>query len=316
MAKLIISDKGREVLYEIIEDTVVIGASRECNLQVRDPKAAHIHCQIRRSSRGWKLVDLETKAGTIVNGKVVNQHDLANGDKIQIGDVVMRFEFEGGRSSPVAAAAPSRRMTPAARPTARARATAGPADVDEEEAPAYVRVDKSGTPPIVITLIIAGVLLASLLGWLIFSKEAIPKDRLMLQDAQRAYAEGRLADAEFKLNELDRFKGLTDDVRLEANAMRKKFDKHGEEAAKNLGFKMATKENEEAVTQGNAIVETYYHLPLKPKREKIEELRRRITEYSEKFKDLSPDNVARVQKVLPLLDKKLAEIAKSSEDDE
>jgi pSer/pThr/pTyr-binding forkhead associated (FHA) protein len=317
MAKIIVSDKGRESLYEVMEDTVVIGASRECNLQVRDPKAAHIHCQIRRSPRGWKLVDLETKSGTMVNGTIVNQHDLASGDEIRIGDVVLRFEA-GAEPARAPASPPPRRASSSARPVATARAAAparrttraAAADEDDEDALPQIPLEKSGPPPALVALVISGVLLAALLGWLLFSKGSVPDDVRLLREAHTLYDAGHIADAELKLKEIDRYTELSPGVQADKTEFEKKIQQHADEAAKKQGFKVATKENDEAVAEGNAIVQAYYHLPLKPKRDKIEEIRRRVQEYCVKYKD-SPDNVERVQKVIPLLDKRLAELANS-----
>ena len=61
---------------------------------------------------------------------------------------------------------------------------------------------------------------------------------------------------------------------------------------------------DQAVDEGNAIVTAYRHLPLKPSRERIEEVRSRIAEFKVKYKDF-PNEVATVEKVLPLLDKAL-----------
>ncbi len=92
MPQLKIKEQGKIKLYEIHEDSLYIGSSQESHLRLRDPDIAGLHCQLKKTRAGWKLVDLESKSGTAVNGEFVNQHALENGDKIKIGSVLMRFE--------------------------------------------------------------------------------------------------------------------------------------------------------------------------------------------------------------------------------
>jgi len=92
MPQLKIRDGDKIKLYEILEDSLYIGSSQECQLRLRDPEIGGLHCQIKRVRDGWKLIDLESKSGTRVNGEFVNQHPLENGDKIRVGPTLMRFE--------------------------------------------------------------------------------------------------------------------------------------------------------------------------------------------------------------------------------
>jgi len=94
MAKLTIHDKGKPRLYEILEPSVYLGKSQESHVRLRDPAVAGVHCQIRRTRDGYKLVDLESKTGTKVNGRFVNQQILEDGDEIELGSTRILFEQE------------------------------------------------------------------------------------------------------------------------------------------------------------------------------------------------------------------------------
>lgn len=101
MPQLKIKDQGKVKIYEILEDSLHIGKSGENQIRVHDDAVAGVHCEIKRTRDGFKLIDLESKAGTRVNGEYVNQHLLEDGDIVKIGSTLMKFEqdeavvFEG-----------------------------------------------------------------------------------------------------------------------------------------------------------------------------------------------------------------------------
>jgi len=91
MAKLIIKEGERKRIYEICEDTLHIGSTPENNIRLRDPVVSRVHCEIKKTPQGYRIIDLESKRGTKVNGEFINQHTLKHGDRIQIGRALMQF---------------------------------------------------------------------------------------------------------------------------------------------------------------------------------------------------------------------------------
>ncbi len=87
MPKLIVSVPGKEGrTLEFGRETVTLGSADYNSLRLDDPDAEPRHCHIEPTPDGrHKLVDLETKAGTSVNGVKVNAHVLSHNDKIGIG---------------------------------------------------------------------------------------------------------------------------------------------------------------------------------------------------------------------------------------
>jgi pSer/pThr/pTyr-binding forkhead associated (FHA) protein len=57
-----------------------------------DPRASRHHAEIRPTSDGFLIVDLDSMNGTKVNGVLVREHVLHDGDEIAVGATVMRFE--------------------------------------------------------------------------------------------------------------------------------------------------------------------------------------------------------------------------------
>jgi hypothetical protein len=128
MAKLFISEAGRESLFELFDDSpeVTLGRGAASVVQISDGHASKTHFAVRRVRGRWKLVDLESKNGTRVNGTFKNAHWLSHGDSITVGAVVVRFDAPGEPAGapppraavPVAIAAAAPVAAPAVRPVA------------------------------------------------------------------------------------------------------------------------------------------------------------------------------------------------------
>src|SRR5579863_3858189 len=86
------ADKEERV-FEFEDGVVTIGRAETNSIQLDDPSAEPLHCQIEATSDGrFKLVDLETRVGTEVDGMKVNAHFLESGDRIYIGGISIVFE--------------------------------------------------------------------------------------------------------------------------------------------------------------------------------------------------------------------------------
>jgi transcriptional regulator with GAF, ATPase, and Fis domain len=92
---------GQEYLFEFEEGVISIGRAETNSIVVEDPAVEPEHCVIEPQPDGrYKLIDLETKAGTEVNGKKVNVHLLEANDRIYLGEVSILFEEETHRPRP------------------------------------------------------------------------------------------------------------------------------------------------------------------------------------------------------------------------
>src|SRR3954471_8256642 len=63
----------------------VLGRSSVCDFSLVSPEVAPVHCVLVRVAGGWRLRDCSGRPGTRVNGKVVQETVLDDGDIIQIG---------------------------------------------------------------------------------------------------------------------------------------------------------------------------------------------------------------------------------------
>lgn len=99
MARLVVEsgpDAGRA--YPL-GDVSVIGRLKTAQVALTDQNASREHTRILRQGDGWFLVDLGSRNGTQVNGKGVQRHKLAQGDRIAVGKTLLRFEGASGPSA-------------------------------------------------------------------------------------------------------------------------------------------------------------------------------------------------------------------------
>lgn len=80
-------------------DEVTLGRALEADVRVNDSRASRLHACIRTerdSQTGqvrFKISDLGSTNGTLVNGQVLTETTLNEGDKIAIGDHLFRFDM-------------------------------------------------------------------------------------------------------------------------------------------------------------------------------------------------------------------------------
>jgi hypothetical protein len=90
----------REELVIIHDDTrtvidgpvLQIGRAPGCDIVLDDRNVSRRHAEIRRRGPVVVLVDLDSTNGTIVNGRRVREHPLADGDRITLGNSRLTFE--------------------------------------------------------------------------------------------------------------------------------------------------------------------------------------------------------------------------------
>lgn len=81
--------RGRDI--EILKDQVRLGRSRQCEIVIPDDSVSRVHAEIRRDGDRYRLLDLQSTAGTFVGGSRVTDVFLRPGDELRIGQVEMRF---------------------------------------------------------------------------------------------------------------------------------------------------------------------------------------------------------------------------------
>jgi hypothetical protein len=81
-----------ERVVPITTSRVVLGRSRESDVQIEDGNASRRHCEIaQEGATSWSVTDLRSTNGTELNGKRIERAPLADGDRITIGGTTIVF---------------------------------------------------------------------------------------------------------------------------------------------------------------------------------------------------------------------------------
>ncbi len=73
---------------------ILLGRSRECDIQVEDPNVSRRHAELRQEGASYWVVDLESTNGIEVNGRRVQRAKLDSGDRFTVGSTELTFTTE------------------------------------------------------------------------------------------------------------------------------------------------------------------------------------------------------------------------------
>lgn len=80
-------------------EEVILGRALEADVRINDPKVSRKHARVntvfdkRKGTESFVLTDLSSRNGTLLNGGKIKTETLQPGDKITIGEHILRFEF-------------------------------------------------------------------------------------------------------------------------------------------------------------------------------------------------------------------------------
>ena len=81
---------------ELDKRRVVIGRSKDADVQVSDPNVSRRHAEVRQEGAAYWVVDLDSTNGTEINGRRLNRAKLRPGDTITVGSTELVFRREAG----------------------------------------------------------------------------------------------------------------------------------------------------------------------------------------------------------------------------
>ena len=104
---------------EIGKRRMLIGRSRDCDIQLEDSNVSRRHAEVRQEGASYWIVDLDSTNGIEVNGQRQRRARLEDGDRVKLGATEILFRRERP-SAPSSDAAPGRisldgALTPATR---------------------------------------------------------------------------------------------------------------------------------------------------------------------------------------------------------
>jgi two-component system cell cycle response regulator len=80
-------------------DEVILGRALEADVRVNDPRASRLHARIttehdpQSGERRYRITDLGSTNGTLLNGEPITEAFLQDGDKLVIGEHLLRFDM-------------------------------------------------------------------------------------------------------------------------------------------------------------------------------------------------------------------------------
>ncbi len=156
MIKLLLrhGDETREL--KCPEDRITLGRSRDNRIPIPDKKTSRLHARIEKVDGRYRVYDLESNNGTLVNGEKVVWRDLARGDEIQIGLATLKVL---DLDTPAPAPAPAVPAQVAADPAPESRPSSTPRDVEIVEAARRRRMIRTAVTVGATLLLVGG------LGW-------------------------------------------------------------------------------------------------------------------------------------------------------
>ncbi len=75
--------RGRE--FKLAESTVRIGRQLDNEISIADPRISKHHCKILPAGPEFRLIDLGSHNGTLLNGRPIRERTLEHGDEIRVG---------------------------------------------------------------------------------------------------------------------------------------------------------------------------------------------------------------------------------------
>lgn len=95
-ANLVLFKKdGSQKNFPLPSDITVIGRRHDCDLCIPLMAVSRRHCQLSQNADALKIRDLESKAGTFLNGKRISEATVQAGDYITIGPLTFLLQIGG-----------------------------------------------------------------------------------------------------------------------------------------------------------------------------------------------------------------------------
>lgn len=93
---IVLSGRSVGKMFKLPIGEVTIGRSLDADIRLEDEGVSRFHLRLARPMDGpVALTDLDSTNGTYVNGSRVHRHELADGDRIQLGSVtILKFSYQ------------------------------------------------------------------------------------------------------------------------------------------------------------------------------------------------------------------------------
>ena len=92
---VVFKKSGPQKTYRLPSSVTVIGRRSNCDFYVPLMSVSRRHCQLNRHQGVLKIRDLDSRNGTYLNGKRVDEAVIKAGDYIKVGPLTFAFQIDG-----------------------------------------------------------------------------------------------------------------------------------------------------------------------------------------------------------------------------
>ncbi len=96
MFQLILANEETNPINLPVDLAILIGRGDTCDVQLQDPSASRVHCRVIAHDGRVKLYDAGSRWGTFVNEQRISECDLRPGDKVRVGESILRLKLVPG----------------------------------------------------------------------------------------------------------------------------------------------------------------------------------------------------------------------------
>jgi hypothetical protein len=89
------SGKIQDKTFKLKAGRSLLGTADDCDIKIDDNFASSHHCEIRFEYGAYKIVDLGSTNGIVINDKKVREHELVDNDLLKIGQTQLKFKSIG-----------------------------------------------------------------------------------------------------------------------------------------------------------------------------------------------------------------------------
>jgi transcriptional regulator with GAF, ATPase, and Fis domain len=98
----VIAGPSKDLTFALPNGEIHIGRDPSNLLSISDPSLSRRHCALSQDSDGYKIRDLDSRNGTLVNGVAVKEARLRHGDQISVGDSIFLLLLNDEAEEPAA----------------------------------------------------------------------------------------------------------------------------------------------------------------------------------------------------------------------
>lgn len=113
---------GAQQAFSLPSNITIIGRRHDCDLCIPLMPVSRKHCQLSQNKEALKIRDLDSRNGTFLNGKRIDEETLKAGDYIKIGPLTFLLQIDGEPKEIVPPEQADRKPAQKAPPTAKAAA--------------------------------------------------------------------------------------------------------------------------------------------------------------------------------------------------